>query len=103
MADESAAIGAGVSATTDRLIGERMARAAVVYNGLKMATARLDAAKSALPKDSPLAVIGCDQADQADFYVYDRYLQAIDTATSWAASYIGTMNRAADILEKAKP
>ncbi len=87
---------------TDRLIGERLARAAVVYNSLKQATTRLDAAKAALPKESPLAIIGGEVADQADFYIYDRYLSALDTATSWAASYILTMNRAAAILEKAK-
>ncbi len=91
-----------MSTDTDRLIGERMARAAVVYDRLKKATARLDQARRALPGDSPLALIGAEVADQTDFYVYDRYLQAIDTATAWAASHISTMERAAVILEKAK-
>ena len=87
----------------DKLIGERLSRAAIVYDSLIKATHRLDQAKALAGKDSVAGKLAGEATDAADFYVRDKYLAALDTITSWTASQSLMMNRMAAILEKEQP
>jgi hypothetical protein len=88
----------------DKVIGERLSRAAIVYDSITKATQRLDQAKALAVKDSVAGKLAGEATDMADFYIRAKYLSALDTITSWVACQAQMMNRMAAILEQdAKP
>lgn len=84
----------------DKLIGERLSRVAVAYDRVAKAQRRIDQAKLGFGKDSVSGKLANEAAEMTDFHVREKYLNAMDTITSWLVCHAHMLERMAAILEK---